>query len=105
MGQKYLYPTIWEQNVVAILHIYRARAISLLFCDHQDTKSESQDKEIDVPRPIFTHNNIKISNGQWYPYSIIWEQNIVVIIHIYGARAISLLFCDHQDTEYESCEI
>ena len=29
----------------------------------------------------------------------------MVIIHIYGDRATSLLFCDHQDAEYESCEI
>ena len=29
----------------------------------------------------------------------------MVIIHNYGARSISLLFCDHQDTESESCEI
>ena len=31
--------------------------------------------------------------------------NIVVILHIYGTIAIFLLFCDHQDTESESCEI
>ena len=29
------------------------------------------------------------------------EENDVVILHIYGARAISLLFCVHQDTESE----
>ena len=29
----------------------------------------------------------------------------MVIIHVYGAIAVLLLFCDHQDTEYESCEI
>ena len=32
-------------------------------------------------------------------------ENTVAIIHIYGARAIILLFCDHQDTESESKEI
>ena len=29
----------------------------------------------------------------------------MVTIHIYGARAIFLLFCVHQDTGSESCEI
>ena len=33
------------------------------------------------------------------------RENIVVIIRIYGAIAIFLLICDHQDTESESCEI
>ena len=30
-------------------------------------------------------------------------EKIVVILHINGARAILLLLCDHQDTEYEEC--
>ena len=29
------------------------------------------------------------------------EENIVVIIHIYGDREILLLFCDQQDPESE----
>ena len=28
-----------------------------------------------------------------------------MILHIYRARSNYLLFCDHQDTEFESCEI
>ena len=28
-------------------------------------------------------------------------KNIVVGLHIYGARAISLILCDHQDTELD----
>ena len=43
--------------------------------------------------------------GNWYPFPKKWEQNIVVILNIYGARSMFLLFCDHQDTEYESCGI
>ena len=39
--------------------------------------------------------------GKLYPYSTRWEKNVVVILHIYGDLAISLLFYDHQDTEYE----
>ena len=42
---------------------------------------------------------------QRYPYFKRLEQNIVVIIHIYGDRAIFVLFCDQQDTESESYEI
>ena len=32
-------------------------------------------------------------------------ENFVAIIHIYGVRAIFLLFCDKQGTESESWEI
>ena len=37
--------------------------------------------------------------GQQYPYSTRWKKNIVAILHIYGARAIFLVFFDHQETE------
>ena len=40
--------------------------------------------------------------GILYPHSKIWEQNIVAIIHIYGARVTFLLFYDNPDTESES---
>ena len=39
---------------------------------------------------------------QLYVYSIKGVKNIEVIIHIYGALAIFILFWDHQDTESES---
>ena len=42
---------------------------------------------------------------QKYPYYTICEKNNVVIPHIYGARVILLIFCDHQDTEYELYDI
>ena len=32
-------------------------------------------------------------------------ENIVVILHIYGARSISPLFCVHKNTESESREM
>ena len=32
-------------------------------------------------------------------------ENILEILHIYGASAIFLLFCDNQHTESESCEM
>ena len=43
--------------------------------------------------------------AQLYPYSTIWEKNIVSIINIYGSRSIFLLFYDNQDNESESQEI
>ena len=61
--------------------------------------------EIGVAGPIFARKNIKGYMVQLYTYYTIWEKNIVVIIHIYGARAIFLLFYYHQDTESESQEV
>ena len=43
--------------------------------------------------------------GKLYPYSTGWKKNIVVVLHIYGARPMSLIFFYHQDTESESCEM
>ena len=45
---------------------------------------------------------IKGSMGQPYTYSTRWVKNIVIVIHIYGALTIFLLFCDQQDTGSES---
>ena len=39
--------------------------------------------------------------GKWYSHSTKWEKGNVVIIHIYGARAIFILFNDDQDNEKE----
>ena len=36
---------------------------------------------------------------QLYFHSTKWEKYIVVILHIYGDRAIFLIFYDDQDTE------
>ena len=43
--------------------------------------------------------------GKWYPYSTRWVKNIAVILHVFGALAIFLLFYDDQDTESESWEM
>ena len=32
-------------------------------------------------------------------------ENIVAVVHIYGAIATFLLFCDHQDTEFKSSKM
>ena len=45
---------------------------------------------------------LKISMIQRYPYSTRWEENIFEALHIYGARAVLMVFCDHQDNESKS---
>ena len=40
MVQQHPYSTIWEKKIVIILHISETRAVFLLFCDYQETKSE-----------------------------------------------------------------
>ena len=52
MGQQYPYPTRWVKNVLVVIHIYGARAILLLFCNHQDTESESQAMDIGVYKKL-----------------------------------------------------
>ena len=93
MGQWYKYSTIWEQNIVVVLHIYGDRAIFLLFCDYQDTKSEWHKIEMSISQPIFTHlKHIKGYMGYQYPYHTRWKKHIVVIFHIYEDRAIFYYF-------------
>ena len=43
--------------------------------------------------------------GQKYAYPTRWKTNIVAIIHMYGDRAIFMLFNDNQDIKYESPDI
>ena len=48
---------------MAIIHIYGTIAISLQLCDHQDTESESCDKEMSTFQSMFTQK--KISKDLW----------------------------------------
>ena len=57
--------------------------------------------EIFVAVPTLIQKNIKASTRQRYMYSKIWAKNIVVLIFIYEANALFLLFCNIQDTESE----
>ena len=61
--------------------------------------------KIGVTGPIFTHKNIIYSMGKLYSCSTRWEKNMDAILNIYETMAIFLLFNDHQDTEYDSCEL
>ena len=77
------------KNIAVILHVFGALAIFLLFCDDQETESESLEMEIGVVGPILNHkNNMKGPMGQLYPYSTKWVKCFLVILRIYGARAI-----------------
>ena len=81
------------------LNIYGARSISLIFCAHRITESEYREMEISVDIPIYTPKTFKGSMGPGCPYSTIREGKFVIIINIYGARAIYLLFGAHQISE------
>ena len=65
MGQLYPYYAKWVKTIVAILHIYGARDVLLLFCDHQDTESELLEVEIGAAEIIY---NRKISKALWDNY-------------------------------------
>ena len=77
---------------MVVLRIYGARAIFLLFYDDQDAELESNEMEIGLSGSISIQKNISISMEQFYPQSTTWDQNIVAIIHIYGDRAIYILW-------------
>ena len=58
---------------MSIPHIYGARAVLLLFCDHQDTESESCEIEIGVAGPIFTQ---KLSKPLWKRIPILHKTGV-----------------------------
>ena len=101
MVQQYPYYTRWVKTIVGVLHIYEALAIFLLFCNHQDTESESQEMEIGLAGPIFTPKIIKGTTIS-IPHKM-GEHIMAIFFH--GDKSIFLLFCNHQDTKSESCEI
>ena len=59
VGQQYPYSTIWEKKIMAIPHIYWARAFFLLIFDNQDTESDYQGMEIGLVGAIFIYKNTK----------------------------------------------
>ena len=54
MGQSYPYSKMWIKKIVVILHVYVARAIFLLFCNHYENESYSREMYIGVAGSIFT---------------------------------------------------
>ena len=57
MGQWYSKSTNREKDTVAIIHIYGARGIFLLFNDDQDTLSTYCEIEMSISQLIFTHKS------------------------------------------------
>ena len=104
MGELHPYSTIWEHNIVVILHIYRSRDKSLLFFVLQDTESVSCVIEMSLYQPIFTHKNISKDlwgNGIYTLQDgsrILWQFSILMEL-----EPIPYYFCDHQDTESATC--
>ena len=60
MEQLYPKSTRWEKTIVGAFVFF------LLFCNYQDTESESQDMEIGIAGPILTQKNINGFMGQCY---------------------------------------
>ena len=63
MIKRYPYSTRWEKAIVGVIHIYGYRAVLILFCDNQDTESESCKIEMGKSRPILTQENQKCRYG------------------------------------------
>ena len=95
---KDIYTTLYGRNILWQLFILMELEQLSYYCMiTQDTESQSRDIIIDVSGPILTHKNIKAYMGQQYTYHTRWEKN-VAILHINGARAVFLLFGEHQDS-------
>ena len=58
MVYKYPHSTRWVKNIVVIPYYNGVRAISLLFCDRQDTESGLFEIELSISQPILTHRKI-----------------------------------------------
>ena len=112
MRQWYPHHTIRKKNIVAILHIYWARAIFLLFYDNRlylflinslnitfwSSEFVRTCFSVYLLNITFQSSSYKetiILMGKWYPHQTILEKHIVAILHIYGARAILLLLYDN----------
>ena len=55
-----------KKKIVAIINTYASLFTFLIFCDHQDTESDSRGMEIGVVVPIFTGKNVNGSMGKQY---------------------------------------
>ena len=88
---------MWQKvSLFIIFRLYVFVFLIPLFCDHQENEYKSCEIEINIYLPLLNHK--KISKD-------LFENNIhtlqdLVFLRIYGIRAISLLFCDHQDTGF-----
>ena len=77
----------------------RPRAISTLFCVHQDTEREWWEIISSLSKTIFTQKNYQRIYATRISKLCNIGSKFVVILHISWNRAVSLIFCSHQDTE------
>ena len=77
---------------MVVLHIYRALVIFPLFCDHQDTESESREMENGVAGPKYHRKKHQSLYGT--TISILYKMagNIVVILHIFELETFPCYF-------------
>ena len=90
---------------MAIINIYGARVVSHYFMITKTPNLSNVKLKLvclDQYSPIKIY---KLYGTKIYTLHNMGAKNIALLIHIYGAKAIFFLFCDHQDTEYESREI
>ena len=92
MGQQYPKFSRLEQHIVVVLHIYRSRAIFLLYCEHQQTEFGSRGIYIGVYGKVCTNKRYQ----KPYRTKILIPHKMggknLSILHIYGVTAIFLLF-------------
>ena len=100
MGQQCTYSTTWEKIIVVIINIYGARDIFLIFCVHQDTKSEYREMDISIAWPIYAHKKNQSLYETYMPIIYKMRGKNVVTLNISRSRAIFLLFCVHQYTPW-----
>ena len=89
------------RNIIVIIHTFGAISIFYYFIITQRINMSNEELIFVWRKQYSSRKALKCSVGQQYPYSTRWEQNIVSILHIYGARAILLIFCDCQETGLE----
>ena len=59
-----VYSKEYDKTKMIVINIYGDLANSLLFCLHQDTKSDSWEMEIGLSGTIWTYKNTKGSMGK-----------------------------------------
>ena len=52
------------------MHIYEARAILIIFCDHRDTKSKLCEIDMSISQPILSHKSIS---------NVLWDKDICTL--------------------------
>ena len=95
------------ENIVENIHTYGGTAIFLLFCDHQDTESESNEIDMSIPQDIFTRKNI--SNSLWDNYinnlqdrrKMLWKSLIFLELYPYSYYFVIIKTLNQNNEKYK----